>query len=135
MVHGLVDAALDANFDGLRCFGEHVVDDFGLGFGEGVEDELVGGDSGLDGADAQAEAREIFGGEVVGDGAEAVVGAGRAFFADADGAEREVEVIIADEDVFGRAVAVFDEFPDGFAGLVHEGVQNDEGGFTLGFRE
>ncbi len=49
------------------------------------------------------------------------MGAGGAFFADADFAEGQVDVVVDDGEVFEGDFVVMEGFLDGFAGEVHEG--------------
>lgn len=93
-----------------------------------AEDEVdiaeFGADCGV--VRAEAEAGEVFGAEVGGDGFQAVVPSARAFSAETGLAERQVEIIANDRDVFGWDFVEMGESLDGFAGIIIESLWFDE---------
>lgn len=88
----------------------------GSEFAEDVADHFAG--SG--GSDADFQARKGVGVEVLEDGFDAVVAACGAFFPEAEGAEGQGDVIIDDEDVFGRPFVKGQDLLQGAAAEVHE---------------
>ena len=80
---------------------------------------------------AEAEARELVGAEMGGDGFEAVIAAAGPVFAVAESAELKIKVITDHEDVFGGNFVEVGEGLDGLAGFVVEGLRFDENGASL----
>ena len=81
---------------------------------------------------AEAEAGEIGGFELAGDGFEAVVPSAAAAFAEADLAKIEVKIVAEDENVARREFIEAHEIGDGEAGIVVEGLGLEED-FVAGF--
>lgn len=71
--------------------------------------------------------------EIFGDGLEAVVAAATAFGAVAEAAEREIEIVADDEDVFEGDFVEIDEFGDGATRVVVKSLGLDED-FVAGFQ-
>lgn len=80
---------------------------------------------------AEAEARELVGAEVGGDGFEAVIAAAGPVFAVAEGAKSEVKIVANHENVLGGDFVEVGEGLDGLAGFVVEGLGLDENGASL----
>ena len=80
---------------------------------------------------AEAEARELVGAEMSGDGFEAVIAAAGPVFAVAKGAKSEVKVVANHENVLGGNLVKAGEGWDGLAGVVIEGLGLDEDGASL----
>lgn len=81
-------------------------------------------------AGTEAEAAELVGFEVLEDGFEAIVGAGGAMFAVAQGAERQFEIIAKDENLRRLELIEMGESRDGETGIVVESLRFDEDGIA-----
>ena len=80
---------------------------------------------------AEAEARELVGAEMSGDGLEAVVAAAGPVFAVAESAKLKIKVIADHKNVLGGNFVEVGEGLDGLAGFVVEGLRFDEDGASL----
>ena len=113
------DALGARKLHGIESGGKHVFEKrFFVGgkFPEHVADHLAG----FAAADAELEAREDVGAEVLEDGLDAVMAAGGAFFAETKGAEREGDVVVDHQDLLGCPFVEGEDLVDGTAAQVHE---------------
>ena len=63
---------------------------------------------------------------MVDDGFHAIVAAGAPFFAQAQRAQGQIQLVVDDEDVSGRHFVVVGQWANGAAAVVHEGLGLDE---------
>ena len=80
---------------------------------------------------AEAEARELVGAEMSGDGLEAIVAAAGPVFAVAESAKLKIKVIADHKNVLGGNFVEVGEGLDGLAGFVVEGLRFDKNGASL----
>lgn len=121
---GLAGFLVDAGDDLAEELGEA----FALRRGEASEDEFDVAETLAKPwiISAEAEAREILGMEVFGDGFEAIVAAARTVSSVAEGAEGQLKIVADDEDVVRLDAVESGEVCDGDAGFVIESLGLDE---------
>lgn len=116
LVDFLADGGEEGGESGLFFGGEAAEDEFDVA--EGVAEVGIVG--------AEAEAGEVGGVEVAGDGFEAIVAAAGAVEAVADFPEGEVEIVADDEEVARGEFIEVEEGADSLAGFVVESLGFDE---------
>ena len=125
------DALGARNLHGIESSGKHVFEKgFFVGgkFPEHMADHLAG----LAAADAEFETWERVGSEVLEDGFDTVVAAGGAFFAEAEGAQWEGDVVVNNQDLLRAPFVEREYLMNGAATQVHERLRFEQNGAGVG---